>query len=308
MRSLANLLENVGKYAPADATVEIAAEVVGPHARITVRDHGPVITPGQEDSIFEKFTRGNTESAQPGMGWVWRSAAPSSTPTAGASGPSRQILPGLAVRYSDSRCRWARRRCCWRTRTTPPTPTSPKPYPLMSTPLPMALVLEDEREIRHFVRLSLQAEGWQVCEAKTIRQALVEARTRRPELVVADMGLPDGDGIDFIRQLRSGSGVLTIVLSARSHEQDKVHALDAGADDFITKPFGTAELLARTRANMRRVRAGRLDAAAVGAPAVMAFIKSGKLRCIATGSAQRSASPSCLMCRRLPSRASPASR
>ena len=68
MRSLANLLENVGKYAPADATVEIAAEVVGPHARITVRDHGPVITPGQEDSIFEKFTRGNTESAQPGMG------------------------------------------------------------------------------------------------------------------------------------------------------------------------------------------------------------------------------------------------
>ena len=157
----------------------------------------------------------------------------------------------------------------------------------MSTPLPMALVLEDEREIRHFVRLSLEAEGWQVCEAETIRQALVEARTRRPELVVADMGLPDGDGIDFIRQLRSGSGVLTIVLSARSHAQDKVQALNAGADDFITKPFGTAELLARTRANTRRVRAGRLDAAAVGAPAVMAFIKSGKLRCIATGSAQR---------------------
>ncbi len=129
----------------------------------------------------------------------------------------------------------------------------------MPTSLPMALVLEDEPEIRHFVRLSLQAEGWQVCEAETIRQALVEASTRRPELVIADLGLPDGDGIDFIRQLRSWSGVPIIVLSARSHEQDKVQALDAGADDFITKPFGTAELLARTRANMRRVRAGRAE-------------------------------------------------
>jgi two-component system KDP operon response regulator KdpE len=134
----------------------------------------------------------------------------------------------------------------------------------MSTPTtPIALVLEDEREIRLFVRNSLEAEGWQVVEAETIRQGLVEAGTRRPDLVIADLGLPDGDGVDFIRELRTWSGVPIIVLSARSHEVEKVAALDAGADDYITKPFGVAELLARTRANMRRVRASRAEADAV---------------------------------------------
>jgi len=127
----------------------------------------------------------------------------------------------------------------------------------MTSSLPIALVLEDEREIRHFVRVSLVAEGWQVVEAETIAQGLVEAGTRRPDLVIADLGLPDGDGVDFIRQLRCWSGVPIIVLSARTQESDKVAALDAGADDYITKPFGTAELLARTRANLRRVRVGR---------------------------------------------------
>ena len=130
----------------------------------------------------------------------------------------------------------------------------------MSTPLPIALVLEDEREIRQFVRVSLEAQGWQVFEAGTVKQGLVEAGTRRPDLVIADLGLPDGDGVDFIREVRTWSSVPIIVLSARTDERDKVAALDAGADDFITKPFGVAELLARTRANLRRVRAGRATA------------------------------------------------
>ncbi len=128
---------------------------------------------------------------------------------------------------------------------------------MMSTPTPIALVLEDEREIRQFVRLSLEAEGWQVCEASTVKQGLIEAGTRRPDLVIADLGLPDGNGVDFIRALRTWSGVPIIVLSARTDEREKVAALDAGADDFITKPFGVAELLARTRANLRRVRNSR---------------------------------------------------
>ncbi len=110
------------------------------------------------------------------------------------------------------------------------------------------------------MRVSLEAEGWQVFEAGTVKQGLVEAGTRRPDLVIADLGLPDGDGVDFIREVRTWSGVPIIVLSARTDERDKVAALDAGADDFITKPFGVAELLARTRANMRRVRAGRAAA------------------------------------------------
>ena len=127
----------------------------------------------------------------------------------------------------------------------------------MPQPTPIALVLEDEREIRHFVRTSLESEGWQVVEAGTVKQGLVEAGTRRPDLIIADLGLPDGDGVEFIREVRAWSGVPIIVLSARTDETDKVVALDAGADDFITKPFGVAELLARTRANLRRVRAGR---------------------------------------------------
>jgi two-component system KDP operon response regulator KdpE len=126
----------------------------------------------------------------------------------------------------------------------------------------VAVVIEDEPQIRRFVRGALENEGWQVHEAGTLQSGLVEAGTRKPDLVIADLGLPDGDGVDFIRELRSWSGVPVIVLSARTDEAEKVRALDAGADDFITKPFGTAELLARTRANMRRVRAGRDEAGA----------------------------------------------
>lgn len=133
----------------------------------------------------------------------------------------------------------------------------------MTTPLPIALVLEDEREIRHFVRTSLEAEGWQVVEATTVKQGLLEAGTRRPDLVIADLGLPDGDGVDFIRELRTWSSVPVIVLSARTREDDKVLALDAGADDYITKPFGVNELLARTRASVRRMRAGKAAADSV---------------------------------------------
>ena len=127
----------------------------------------------------------------------------------------------------------------------------------MTSTTPVALVLEDEREIRRFVRSALEAEGWQVFEASTLKQGLIEAGTRRPDLVIADLGLPDGDGVDFIREVRTWSGVPIIVLSARTQEHQKVAALDAGADDFITKPFGVNELLARTRASLRRMRAGR---------------------------------------------------
>ncbi|MDE3010266.1 MAG: two-component system response regulator KdpE [Pseudomonadota bacterium] len=123
--------------------------------------------------------------------------------------------------------------------------------------MPVALVLEDEREIRRFVCAALEAEGWQVHEAATLREGLVQAATRRPDLVIADLGLPDGDGVDFIRELRTWSGAPVIVLSARTRENEKVAALDAGADDYITKPFGLAELLARTRASLRRLRAGK---------------------------------------------------
>ena len=125
----------------------------------------------------------------------------------------------------------------------------------MSEPTPGILVVEDEAEIRRFVRLSLEREGFEVYEADGVERGLIEAGTRRPDLVVLDLGLPDGDGVDLIRDLRGWSDVPVLVLSARIGEDDKIEALDAGADDYLVKPFGVGELLARVRAHLRR-RAG----------------------------------------------------
>jgi two-component system KDP operon response regulator KdpE len=122
----------------------------------------------------------------------------------------------------------------------------------MSDPSPVAIIVEDERQIRRFVRLALESEGWRVYEAEDVKRGLIEAGTRKPDLVVLDLGLPDRDGVDFIRELRAWSAIPVIVLSARSGEEDKIRALDAGADDYLSKPFGVGELLARVRANLRR--------------------------------------------------------
>ncbi|CAK0766741.1 DNA-binding transcriptional activator KdpE [Gammaproteobacteria bacterium] len=122
----------------------------------------------------------------------------------------------------------------------------------MSEPLPVVIVVEDEPTIRRFIRMSLEAGGCQVYEADSIRRGLIETGTRQPELIVLDLGLPDGDGVDFIRDVRTWSDLPIIVLSARTTEADKVGALDAGADDYLTKPFGAAELMARVRAQLRR--------------------------------------------------------
>jgi len=119
---------------------------------------------------------------------------------------------------------------------------------------PTALLVEDEPQIRRFVRAALEAEDWQVHESATLQRGLIDAGTRRPDLVVLDLGLPDGDGIDFLGDLRKWSAVPVIVLSARVGEDEKIRALDAGADDYLTKPFGVGELLARVRATLRRQR------------------------------------------------------
>eukprot|EP01136_Pigoraptor_vietnamica_P035346 Opistho-1_new@100451 len=105
--------------------------------------------------------------------------------------------------------------------------------------------------------MALEAEGWQVHECETVRQGLIDAGTRRPELVILDLGLPDGDGIQYLQDLRAWSGVPVIVLSARSGEADKIAALDAGADDYLSKPFGVGELMARVRVALRRSQGAR---------------------------------------------------
>jgi two-component system, OmpR family, KDP operon response regulator KdpE len=125
------------------------------------------------------------------------------------------------------------------------------------------LIIEDEATIRRFVRQALEAEGHQVFEADGVQRGLIDAGTRKPDLLILDLGLPDGDGVGLIRDLRGWSTVPVVVLSARTDEADKIEALDAGADDFLVKPFSVGELLARVRAGLRR-HARSADAASSG--------------------------------------------
>ncbi|HEX7638533.1 MAG TPA: response regulator [Burkholderiaceae bacterium] len=129
----------------------------------------------------------------------------------------------------------------------------------MTRPGSRILVVEDEAGIRRFVGLSLRREGFEVHEADGLRRALIEAASRRPDLVLLDLGLPDGDGVAFVRDVRTWSQVPVLVLSARSDERQKIAALDAGADDYLVKPFGIGELLARVRAQLRRRTGQRPD-------------------------------------------------
>lgn len=114
------------------------------------------------------------------------------------------------------------------------------------------VLIEDDKPIRRFVQASLETEHMRVLEAESGRRGLSLAASARPDLVIVDLGLPDMDGADVIGQLRDWSSVPIIVLSARTREQEKVAALDAGADDYLTKPFGVPELMARIRAQLRR--------------------------------------------------------
>jgi two-component system KDP operon response regulator KdpE len=117
---------------------------------------------------------------------------------------------------------------------------------------PQVLVIEDDREIRRFVRAALESEGYRVCESETVARGVIDAGTRKPDVAILDLGLPDADGVEFIRAVRAFSALPILVLSARTEEAAKIAALDAGADDYLTKPFGVGELTARLRAMLRR--------------------------------------------------------
>jgi two-component system KDP operon response regulator KdpE len=118
---------------------------------------------------------------------------------------------------------------------------------------PLILIVEDEKPIRHFIKVALETQDYCCLEAQCGREALSLAASHRPDIIVLDLGLPDIDGLDVIKQIREWSEIAIIVVSARGHEREKVEALDAGADDYLTKPFSVAELLARIRVNLRRI-------------------------------------------------------
>ncbi len=116
---------------------------------------------------------------------------------------------------------------------------------------PLVLVVDDEAQIRRFLQISLEAHGYRVHEARSGQEALAEAGRLRPDVMILDLGLPDQDGLTVLRRLREWSHVPVVVLSVRDHDEDKVALLDAGADDYLTKPFSLGELLARLRAAQR---------------------------------------------------------
>jgi len=121
----------------------------------------------------------------------------------------------------------------------------------MSVEGPRILVIEDEQEIRRFLRVSLASHGYRLVESATGKEGVMQAASQQPDVIVLDLGLPDIDGMDVIRQVREWSQVPIIILSARGQEHEKVGALDAGADDYLTKPFSVGELLARLRVALR---------------------------------------------------------
>ena len=127
----------------------------------------------------------------------------------------------------------------------------------------LALVVEDEEPMRRFLRAALESAGYRVQMAETAKDGLREASSRSPDVIVLDLGLPDLDGLDVVRRLREWSAVPVVVLSARGRERDKIDALDAGADDYVTKPFAVGELLARVRVALRHA-ARRDSSEAIG--------------------------------------------
>jgi two-component system KDP operon response regulator KdpE len=131
----------------------------------------------------------------------------------------------------------------------------------VSAPAPLVLLVEDEAPLRRFLRATLTARGFRLVEAETAAAAEIAATSQPPDLILLDLGLPDGDGIDVTRRLREWTQVPILVISARGREADKVLALDAGADDYVTKPFGVDELLARMRVALRHASRAAGDAA-----------------------------------------------
>src|SRR3989454_994850 len=188
--------------------------------------------PGARRTRSSRSSTAGSPAAAAAPGSASRSARASSGRTGDASGPR---TCRRAVSRSSSPSHWANSH---RPRCTP-------------MPEPVVVLIEDEPQIRRFLRATLTGQGYRLFEASSGADGLVEVGSRQPDVVIVDLGLPDMDGLDVIHRMREWTDVPIIVLSARGQERDKVTALDAGADDYVSKPFGAGELLARIRVALR---------------------------------------------------------
>ena len=225
---LINLLENSVVHAESTEPIECYVESLSDYAIFHVRDYGVGIPPEKLATIFDgsSSTTSTSPDGRKGMGIGFPSVKQSFSPTAAKSGQSTtHAVPNFTLLFQR------------RTNN-------------MTHKLSILLV-EDEKNICDFISASLSAQDYRISTAHTGKEALPIITSQCPDLILLDLGLPDMDGMEIIRQVRTWSSIPIIVLSARTQEQEKVRALDLGADDYLTKPIGTSELLARIRTALR---------------------------------------------------------
>ncbi len=236
-QALINVLENAARFSPSHGRLRIEVSQDAAELRFAVSDEGPGIPEAEREKIFDMFytaARGDRGGQGTGLGLA--------------------ICQGMiGAHYS----------CRFRDAAAGSSPCSPAVPSAMTQLQNSILLIDDEPQIRKFLRISLNAQGYRVLEAGTGEEGLAQAALNRPDLVVLDLGLPDRDGQDILRDLREWSQVPVLVLSVRASEGEKVLALDGGANDYVTKPFGIQEFLARVRVLLRQAAQGESPEAAV---------------------------------------------
>ena len=251
---LVNLLENAIKYTPGDSPIRISARPIDSAVEVSVWDRGPGIPPEDAEKVFEKFYRASERKGGVGLGLTICSRhrdSPRGTLVGGGATRRRVGVPlHRAARRGGPACR-----------AGGPAGHRGEGCP-MSDPDPLVLVIEDELQMRRFIRVSLANHGYRVLEADRGQLGLDMATSHNPDIILLDLGLPDIDGLTVTQGLRAWSQAPILVISARGQEEDKIRALDAGADDYVTKPFSIGELLARMRVALRHAAQQGQDAGA----------------------------------------------